>query len=160
MFGIKDGYISRPVPAYSTDPPDSMFQPDVYTMAEQLADLCKAQLIIDIGCGAAWKLVPLKEKFCADVVEHLMNPVPLLTVLSIWLKTARVAVLSTPARDAYYPDTHVGPPENAAHVREWSRVELVDYLQSFGFVIPYAGLTRAHPTQGCQTTIAILKGGA
>jgi len=94
---------------------------------------------------------------CADVIEHLVNPQPLLSALCTWVGYAHCAVLSTPDRDSFYPATHFGPPENPAHVREWSRVELVDYLEAGGCDVVFSGLTRSHTTQPCQTTIALIR---
>jgi len=52
---------------------------------------------------------------CADVIEHVMDPVRLLRDISE-LGWDRL-VISTPAR----PQTDMGPPRNPHHVREWSR---------------------------------------
>lgn len=102
---------------------------------------------------------------CADVIEHLMNPEPLLIAMREWLRTASCAVLSTPERVLCYGRAHNGPPPNPAHVREWTRVELVMLLNRHHLDVAFSGFTQtheAHPEtgehQGCQTTVVVLKG--
>jgi hypothetical protein len=67
---------------------------------------------------------------CADVVEHLADPLPLLR----WLATcpAGAVVVSTPNRDRIRRDAK-GPPKNLAHVQEWSAAEFDALLESVGF---------------------------
>lgn len=103
---------------------------------------------------------------CADVIEHLIDPTALLTALKDWLALAPLALLSTPERVLCWGAEHVGPPPNPTHVREWTRVELVDYLTKSGLQVVFSGFTQthlAHPEtgahQGCQTTLVILEGG-
>lgn len=70
-FHIKDGYREQPIPdgvAYFLDDPKGItFQPDVYTLAELLADGLSDHgdagvTIYDVGCGQAEKLVALKDR--------------------------------------------------------------------------------------------------
>jgi hypothetical protein len=59
-FSIKAGYVARREPAYFIDHiPNVVFQPDVYTLAELLAELAGVSTIIDVGCGQAGKLLDL-----------------------------------------------------------------------------------------------------
>ena len=54
---------------------------------------------------------------CSDVIEHLVNTLPLLT----WLANQQATiVLSTPDRVKWRGPEHNGPPPNTEHVREWS----------------------------------------
>ncbi len=52
---------------------------------------------------------------CADVIEHLVNPLPLLRNLRLLLDQAPVAVLSTPDRELLHGTAHLGPPPNPYH---------------------------------------------
>ena len=93
----------------------------------------------------------------ADVIEHLRNPWPLLQVLHDWMKTARVALISTPERDLEYGAQHSGPPPNEAHVREWNRTELETLLKAAGLNVVHVGLTRAHTSHvTLRTTLALI----
>lgn len=102
---------------------------------------------------------------CADVIEHLVDPSALLDALRVWLTRAKVCILSTPERVLCYGKQHSGPPPNPSHVREWTRVELVHYLQNNGLSVTFSGFTQTHVDhpetgahQGCQTTLVILRG--
>lgn len=101
---------------------------------------------------------------CADVIEHLQNPSALVVALCFWMRDAVVGLLSTPERTLCYGADHAGPPPNPAHVREWTRVELVDYLTQSGLTVGFSGLTQTHidhpetgAHQGCQTTVVVLE---
>lgn len=76
---------------------------------------------------------------CSDVVEHLVNPEPLLRAL---LATGSIIVLSTPDRLVEHGPQHRGPSPNVCHVREWTAEELHSYLAHLGFTIRFHGLTR------------------
>jgi SAM-dependent methyltransferase len=78
---------------------------------------------------------------CADVIEHLVNPVLLLQSLRTLLERGAGAVLlSTPERDLLRGRDHFGPPPNPCHVREWNTAELRKLLLSMGFE-PHMQLT-------------------
>lgn len=62
---------------------------------------------------------------CADVVEHLLNPVPVLSAIAL---SGNPAVISTPDRDLTWGVEHNGPPPNDCHVREWNQHEFVAFL--------------------------------
>lgn len=103
---------------------------------------------------------------CADVIEHLIDPTCLVAALRGWLAVSPVALLSTPERVLCWGAAHRGPPPNTAHIREWTRVELVEYLTRSGLRVVFSGFTQthlAHPEtgahQGCQTTLVLLQGG-
>lgn len=83
---------------------------------------------------------------CADVVEHLKDPSPMLKDLKDWMDVCPVAILSTPDRDRTHGPDHNGPPPNVGHVREWNRHEFADYLKQLGFHHHVVTWTRAHET--------------
>jgi SAM-dependent methyltransferase len=95
---------------------------------------------------------------CADVIEHLRDPRPLLRTLSEWLGRAPVGIVSTPARDLVRgPDDH-GPPTNPAHVREWEGAELRQLLQTAGLTVPFLGLTASNDLgREKKTLLALLE---
>ena len=98
---------------------------------------------------------------CADVIEHVLHPERLLGLL----KTAREGgasclLLSTPERELYNEPGHLGPPPNAAHVREWTRAELEQLLASHG-LRGHIGLTRSNDVMPyMQTILAVTPGTA
>lgn len=96
---------------------------------------------------------------CADVIEHLVNPVPLLARLRDSLSSASVILLSTPERALTWGDDHLGPPPNVSHVREWSLAELGRLLRNQGFDRGVLGLTRSNDaTRDERTSLAVLPG--
>lgn len=66
MFAIKPGYRENPGPVYFLDDVTEtrglVFQPDVYTLAEFLAELTGANRIVDVGCGWGDKLAGIHER--------------------------------------------------------------------------------------------------
>lgn len=90
--------------------------------------------------------VPLESAIVvnSDVIEHLVNPVPLLQSIRACLEQAPVAVLSTPERNLKNGWLHTGPPPNPYHTREWSIGELRRLVTEMGFGLVYAGLTVTH----------------
>lgn len=66
---------------------------------------------------------------CADVIEHLRDPRPLLRDLA----ASPVLLLSTPDRTLVrHADDQLGPPANACHVREWDEEGLWRLLLAHG----------------------------
>ncbi|WP_441247336.1 class I SAM-dependent methyltransferase [Kitasatospora sp. McL0602] len=81
---------------------------------------------------------------CSDVIEHLLDPLPLLALTRNLLSDGcSVAVLSTPAREFRSGYDAPGPPRNPSHVREWASDEFQALLRACGFEIHYAGVTRS-----------------
>lgn len=78
---------------------------------------------------------------CADVIEHLHNPLRLLRKLKACVDKGAVVIFSTPERELVYGSHHIGPPRNTAHVREWKTAELRALLLDMGFSIAMMGLT-------------------
>lgn len=91
---------------------------------------------------------------CSDVIEHLVNPTAMLE--SLRTSGAEVVVFSTPERDVQYGPDHAGPSSNKCHVREWNLDELVAYLESSGFRVIEAGLTRGNNLGDALTTSLVL----
>ncbi len=90
---------------------------------------------------------------CADLIEHLRNPLPLLRTLRQLLDKAPFAVLSTPERDLFRGVQDLGPPVNPCHVREWNRTELEQLLRWARFRVPFIGLTASHDDGYPEETI-------
>jgi len=89
---------------------------------------------------------------CADVIEHLVNPLPLVQTLREWLRFAPYAVLSTPDRILVRGRWHQGPPKNPCHVREWQAYELRAFLEAEG-LDAWVGLTRSKSNKTKMHTI-------
>lgn len=84
---------------------------------------------------------------CSDVIEHLVNPLPLLRGLRSLLEDAPIAVLSTPERLLAHGFQASGPPRNPCHTREWRLGELTRLLEACDFQIVHAGLTRSNDAE-------------
>jgi len=80
---------------------------------------------------------------CADVLEHLVNPFPLVDQLLLLLKYAPGVLISTPDRSLTHGPEHLGPPPNQAHIREWNINELHNFFMKEGFKIKSLGHTRS-----------------
>lgn len=70
---------------------------------------------------------------CADVIEHLSNPVPLANALAQLQPRCHYQLISTPDRTRARGLLDKGPPSNPAHVREWSADEFGCFLIDCGF---------------------------
>ena len=93
----------------------------------------------------------------ADVIEHLKDPMPFLRAFQTWMKTAKLALISTPERDLEHGLNHMGPPENQGHIREWNRAEFEGLLRAAGLNVLHVGLTRAHRSHtDSRTTLAVI----
>lgn len=76
---------------------------------------------------------------CADVIEHLDDPTPMLAAARHAIRDGGRLLLSTPERDVLHGRA-ARRPENPDHVREWNRQELRHYLVSRGFRVVRAHL--------------------
>ena len=109
---------------------------------------------------------------CADVIEHLMNPRPLIALLRQLLKPGARLFISTPERDKVR-GTHCNFSPNPEHVREWNQQEFHALLSSSGLrvlehvclpqkrtakYLPIGLLGTLRPAQylGCQLAICEL----
>jgi hypothetical protein len=65
-FHIKDGYVENPAICYFVDDATAtrgiVFQPDVYTFAEWVAETAGITRVIDVGCGWADKLAGIHDR--------------------------------------------------------------------------------------------------
>jgi SAM-dependent methyltransferase len=68
---------------------------------------------------------------CADVVEHLLDPNPLLAFLSRLVAPDGLLFLSTPEREIIRGEDCLSSP-NREHVREWNATEFRAYAESRG----------------------------
>ena len=72
--GIRAGYVARAAPRYFLDAePGVVWQPDVYAATACAAHALGARRIIDVGCGSAKKLVPLRDEFTLIGIDHGAN---------------------------------------------------------------------------------------
>jgi SAM-dependent methyltransferase len=77
---------------------------------------------------------PFDVVICADVIEHLMDPLPLLAFLRDQLAPASRLFLSTPERDRVRGSDCLDSP-NPEHVREWDQAEFRRLLDHVGLVV-------------------------
>lgn len=96
---------------------------------------------------------------CADVIEHLRNPVNLLNCIRKMLECAKIAFISTPDRNLKGGLQDSGPPSNIHHVREWTNAELTNFIKNLGFDVIFSGLTQTHnQCPARNTSLIIVKG--
>lgn len=96
---------------------------------------------------------------CSDVIEHLVNPIPALSLIrSLLTEGGAAAVLSTPARECRSGYDASGPPRNPSHVREWASDEFQALLKASGFDIHHAGFTRSDDVSNGLSTQLLLVG--
>ena len=79
---------------------------------------------------------------CSDVIEHLVDPIPLLFLFKRAYEKGHIIITSTPDRCRVRGVDHAGPPPNRSHIREWAMDEykllLSDFIgtgSSFGYGI-------------------------
>jgi len=91
----------------------------------------------------------------SDVIEHLPDPRAVLAHVRNMLTRhdSNRLILSTPDRDMLSYKTYDEPPENMAHVREWTIDELTRLCESAGFRIVRRGYTRANQYDHKYSTI-------
>lgn len=108
--------------------------------------------------GRAWRETPCTATdlarpdlvICADVIEHVLDPNPLLAFLRSM--NPRRIIISTPDRDAYekgHKNPPNGPPFHLPHVREWNFTEFRQYMDGWFNVLDHrqTGLKGVQPTQ-------------
>lgn len=97
---------------------------------------------------------------CADVIEHLPNPMPLIQSLRNACEVAPYVLLSTPDRERVYKGEHNGPPGNPYHCREWTNAEWVRWLRFEGLPVQWFGWTisnRNRPDQVWTSLVVLSK---
>jgi 2-polyprenyl-3-methyl-5-hydroxy-6-metoxy-1,4-benzoquinol methylase len=93
----------------------------------------------DLQDATAWAQVAAIEPdvvICADVIEHVGDPLDLLDRLRAAARGP--IVLSTPDRGRLDAARPLGPPLNPRHVREWTMQELQALVRSRGFDVERA----------------------
>jgi SAM-dependent methyltransferase len=96
----------------------------------------------DPGCQNIAKLADHSSVLvCADVVEHLVDPIPLVDLLADAYRRGAIVLTSTPDRIRVRGSLHRGPPTNPSHVREWALDEYRRFLTARGLPSVYAGYT-------------------
>ncbi len=96
---------------------------------------------------------------CSDVIEHLIDPMPLLRAIRRLLRNCSYALISTPDRNLLRGMQDQGPPSNLHHVREWAMPELETLVRSFGIEQKYCGLTLSNNLSEARNTILIVAKG-
>jgi len=97
---------------------------------------------------------------CSDVIEHLVDPRPLLDELARIRTLAAAIVISTPDRDRARGVNDAGPPANPFHTREWSAEELGRLLTASNLAPAFLGFTMNNDDDWQKSTIlAIIEGG-
>lgn len=85
---------------------------------------------------------------CADVIEHVADPLALMETLAD--AAAEAVVVSTPDRELLYSALdrwRYGPPSNPSHLREWTMEEFREFVDSFLEVQAHVITNRGHGTQ-------------
>ncbi|MFG1426299.1 methyltransferase domain-containing protein [Roseixanthobacter glucoisosaccharinicivorans] len=100
------------------------------------ADLCQRSCASVAAYADASTVV-----VCADVVEHLLDPTPLLNLLAQCYRRGAIVITSTPDRVKVRGADDKGPPANPAHVREWALDEYIAFLEACGLPATHAGHT-------------------
>lgn len=96
---------------------------------------------------------------CADVIEHLHNPEPLVRALAKLSRVCPYVLISTPDRARARGILDDGPPANPAHVREWTADEFGRFLRDGGFPTSLLiGHTINTDFHGAKTTILVISG--
>ena len=93
---------------------------------------------------------------CADVIEHLLDPRPLVALLAACYQRGAIVITSTPDRLRVRGAEHRGPPPNPSHVREWAIQEYADFLADYSLPAVYVGYTlNNNITRELRTIITI-----
>lgn len=82
---------------------------------------------------------------CSDVIEHIVDVISFVD----WIKKQswKIAVISTPDRSILYDKSHVGPPANGSHVREWTFEEFNSFLSQWFIVEDHLITNKGQATQ-------------
>ena len=84
--------------------------------------------------------IELDKKFdliiSSDVIEHLIDPDKLISLIKKYSHEDTLIVISTPERDFLRGKDSLKPP-NKSHIREWNKKEFTKYLQSRGLKVIY-----------------------
>jgi 2-polyprenyl-3-methyl-5-hydroxy-6-metoxy-1,4-benzoquinol methylase len=82
---------------------------------------------------------------CSDVIEHIVDVIDFVD----WINSLswKVAVISTPDKSLLYDESHIGPPGNGSHVREWTFTEFNNFLSQWFKVKDHLITNRGQATQ-------------
>lgn len=94
----------------------------------------------------------------ADVIEHIVDPDPLLNYLSKISKECKYLLISTPDRERNWGVNHMGPPPNGAHCREWTLKEFSNLLEAYGISNYLLGFTIDNSIKKQKKTILAICG--
>jgi SAM-dependent methyltransferase len=89
----------------------------------------------DLLGGRPWQQIAHRSfdlVICADVIEHVEDPVALLHHIIRQMSARTRLLISTPDRLRFDRPNLLGPPGNPRHVREWTRDEFELLLESVG----------------------------
>jgi SAM-dependent methyltransferase len=93
----------------------------------------------DLSQGETWADLAKEAPalvLCVDVIEHVDDPGAMLDNLRRLLAaTGAKLLISTPDRSLIEQPRLLGPPHNLRHVREWTKPEFTNLLESRGFEI-------------------------
>ncbi|SCD22798.1 glycosyltransferase [Brucella inopinata] len=94
---------------------------------------------------------------CADVIEHLPDPRPLLALIRLILSgnSQSRSYLSTPDRARLGYQSLTAKPANPAHVREWTNGEFRNLIMASGFQIENIGNIRSNVHDEKARTILV-----
>jgi SAM-dependent methyltransferase len=109
-------------------------QPNAKKLASEIfpnAKFYAVDLNTPIGCLSDQKFDLI---ICADVIEHLSRPDHLLSTIMENLNSGGKAIISSPDRDIRRGTDNLRP-NNPAHVREWNKRELKEFLEVSGFEV-------------------------
>jgi SAM-dependent methyltransferase len=97
---------------------------------------------------------------CADVIEHLKSPQALLENIRSYVDLGAIAFVSTPERALVRGRGDMGPPDNKAHVREWTLGEFRAMYEHFGLPITFLGVTANNHIDRQMTTLFAISSNA
>jgi SAM-dependent methyltransferase len=100
----------------------------------------------DLNDDAMWQQIAKLEPelvLCADVIEHVDDPIGLLANLRGVLGHGASLLISTPDRSLLETGLPLGPPSNQRHVREWTAEEFRQLLAASSLEV--TGFWRLRP---------------
>ncbi len=91
-------------------------------------------VVVDLEKPIYMPELPFDLVVCADVIEHLMDPDPMLDLIQQCLAPGGLVIFSTPDRSRER-GRDCCRSEKPEHVREWARREFIAFLRSRGFSV-------------------------
>jgi hypothetical protein len=93
---------------------------------------------------------------CAELLERLGSPEPVLRFLQRLTRTHHAVVLTTPDRRRTNGPLHGGPPVHPHHVREWTLEEFTTLAFEYGFTLAFAGLMASDDADYAMKTCVLV----